>query len=77
MGDVVKKATIYMDPDLHRALRLKAAEVERSISDLAAEAIRNSLQEDADDLQAFEERAHEKSLPFEKALRKLKSLGKL
>ena len=66
-----------MENDLHRALRLKAAEVERSMSDLVTEAIRNSLHEDAEDLAAFENRAKEKSLPFEEAVKKLKARGKL
>ena len=59
MGTLSKKATIYLQPEIHRALRLKAAEMERSMSDLVNEAIRLNLAEDADDLAAFAERAGE------------------
>ena len=52
-----KRATVYFDPELHRALRLKAVETERSISELVNEAVKLTLAEDAEDLAAFEERA--------------------
>ena len=48
-----KRATVYFDAFLHRALRLKAAETDRSISDLVNEAVKHSLAEDADDIAAF------------------------
>lgn len=72
-----KRATIYFDPDLHRALRLKAAEADRSISDLVNEAVKLRLSEDAEDLTAFEQRAHEPNLPFEDVLKDLKERGKI
>lgn len=72
-----KRTTIYLDSDLHLALRIKAAETEQSISELAQEAIRDSLADDASDLAAFEERAGEPSLPFENVLKKLKRDGKI
>ena len=49
-------------------MRLKAAETERSISELVNEPVKRSLTEDADDLGAFNERAGESSLPFEDVL---------
>lgn len=73
----VKRATVYLDPQLHRALRIKAAEMDRSISDLVNEAIRQSLAEDEEDLAAFEERSHEPNLPFEDVLKELKLVGKI
>jgi len=72
-----KRATIYFDPDLHRALRLKAAEADRTISDLVNEAVKLRLSEDAEDLAAFEQRAHEPNLPFEDVLKDLKERGKI
>lgn len=72
----VKRATLYLDAELYRALRLKAAETDRSISDLANEAIRLSLAEDAEDLATIEERAAEPDLPFEDFVRDLKRRGK-
>lgn len=72
-----KRATVYFDPNLHRALRVKAAETERSLSDLVNTAVRRSLAEDAEDLAAFEARIKEPSLDFEDVLKDLKRRGKL
>jgi hypothetical protein len=65
-----KRATVYFDAQLHRALRLKAAETDRSVSELVNDAVRQSLAEDAEDLAAFEERGQEPSLLFENVLKK-------
>ena len=73
----VKRATIYLDPTLHRALRIKAAETETSLSDLVNVAVRRSLSEDAADLAVFEARARESVLPFEAVVKDLKRRGKL
>ncbi len=72
-----KRATVYFDPSLHKALRLKAAETERSLSELVNAAVRHSLVEDAEDLAAFEDRAREPNLAFADALKDLKRRGKL
>ena len=72
-----KRATVYFDEAVHRALRLKAAETDRSISDLVNTAVRETLAEDADDLAAFRERASEPTLAFEDLLRDMKRRGKL
>jgi plasmid stability protein len=72
-----KRATVYFDPDIHRALRVKAAETDRSISELVNEAVQLQLAEDAEDLAAFVERAHEPNLPFEDVLKDLKKRGKI
>jgi hypothetical protein len=72
-----KRATVYFDPAIHRALRLKAAETDRSLSDLVNEAIKLSLAEDAEDLVAFEERASEPNLAFEAVVKELKKRGKI
>ncbi|PYV17981.1 MAG: CopG family transcriptional regulator [Acidobacteria bacterium] len=72
-----KRATVYFAPELHRALRVKAAEVERPLSDLVNDAVRQSLTEDAEDLAAFKERAHEPNLSFEAVLKDLRKRGKL
>ena len=73
----VKRATIYLDPTLHRALRVKAAETEYSVSALVNAAVRLSLREDAADLAAFKQRAREPALSFEAVLKDLKRRGKL
>jgi len=72
-----KRATVYLDPDLHRALRMKAAETEQSVSELVNEALRLSLVEDADDIAAFRKRAKEPNLDFEAVLKDLRRRGKL
>lgn len=70
-----KRATVYFDAALHKALRLKAAAADRSVSDVVNEAVRVLLAEDADDLGAIEERAAEPTLSFEAFVRELKADG--
>jgi Antitoxin-like ribbon-helix-helix len=77
MKNAQKKATVYFDPDLHRALRLKAADTDRSISELVNEAVKLRLADDAEDLAAFEERAGEPNLDFETVLKDLKQRAKI
>ena len=75
MGTTPRRATVYFDPELHRVLRLKSAETERSVSELVNEAVRSSFLEDAEDLAAFKER--EPSLLFTDVVRGLRRRGKL
>ena len=77
MNTPTKRATVYFDPAIHRALRLKAAETDRSLSDLVNEAIKLSLAEDAEDLAAFGERASEPNLAFEAVVKELRKRGKI
>jgi predicted transcriptional regulator len=72
-----KRATVYFDAEIHRALRLKAAATDRPISQIVNDAVRQSLAEDADDLAAFEDRASEPDLDFETAVTDLRKRGKL
>lgn len=72
----VKRATVYIDAALHRALRVKAAETETSVSELVDAAVRQSLNEDAADLAVFEARVSEPVLSFEDVLEALKWRGK-
>ena len=73
----VKRATIYFDADLHKAVRLKSAQSSRSISDIVNESLRESLREDQEDLEAFETRASEPVMSYETLLKKLKADGKI
>ena len=77
MPALTKRATVYFQPEIHRALRLKSAETARSISDLVNEAVKAALLEDAEDLAAFEERASEPLIPYERMVKKLKEHGRL
>jgi hypothetical protein len=77
MSSHLKRATVYFDPELHRALRVKAAETERTMSDLVNEAVQLSLAEDAEDLAAFEDRINEPNLPYKDVVKDLKRRGKI
>jgi plasmid stability protein len=70
-----KRATVYFEPRIHRALRIKAAETDRSVSDLVNDAVKQSLVEDAEDLAAFKDRARERGHKFEDVVRQLKRRG--
>jgi predicted transcriptional regulator len=72
-----KRTTIYLDSDLHQALRIKAAQTENSMSELVQEAIKLSLAEDSIDLAAFDERKKEPSLAFEDVVKKLRKNGRI
>ncbi|MGB2984187.1 MAG: ribbon-helix-helix domain-containing protein [Candidatus Bipolaricaulia bacterium] len=74
---MTKRSTIYFEPEIHRALRLKAATTERSISNLVNEAVRQVLTEDQEDLAAIAERAAEPTITYEALLNDLKSHGKI
>jgi hypothetical protein len=76
MSDAVR-ATVYFNTDLHRALRMKAAETERSISELVNAAVRAQLLEDADDLETLRKRRKEPTIGFEDFVADLKRKGKL
>lgn len=73
----VKRATVYLDSTLHRALRVKAAETDKSVSELVNAAVQRSLSEDAADLAAFADRVREPAVAFEAVLKDLKRRGKL
>ena len=73
----IKRSTIYLESELHKALRLKSIVADRSISELVNDAVRASFAEDVDDLAAFEDRADEPSVSFEEAVKALKRSGKI
>jgi post-segregation antitoxin (ccd killing protein) len=77
MTTQVKRATVYLDPDLHKALRLKAVETSRSISELVNNAIREALAEDAEDIAAFKERAGEPLISYDEMVKRLKRDGRI
>jgi post-segregation antitoxin (ccd killing protein) len=77
MATQVKRATIYLDPDLHKALRLKAVETSRSVSELVNDAVREALAEDAEDIAAFEERVREPLISYDDMVKRLKKNGRI
>ena len=77
MSATATRSTIYFEPDLHRALRLKAAYTRCSISEIVNDAVRQVLQEDQEDLAAFEARVNEPLISYEQLLNNLKRHGKI
>ncbi|MDZ4163514.1 MAG: hypothetical protein U1C55_00135 [Smithellaceae bacterium] len=77
MGTATMRATVYLDPELHKALRLKAVETTQSISKLVNDAIKESLSEDAEDIAAFEERAKEPLISYDAMIKRLKKDGRI
>lgn len=67
-----KRTTVYLDSDLQKALRLKAVETSRSVSELINEAVRESLSEDAEDIAAFEARVNEPLISYDEMVKRLK-----
>jgi len=72
-----KRTTIYFDPALHKALRLKSASISRSVSELVNDAVREALAEDADDLATFEERVKEPLVSYDEMVKRLKKDGRI
>jgi hypothetical protein len=72
-----KRATVYFETAVHRALRLKSAETDRSVSELVNDAVRAQLAEDAEDLEVLRRRKREPAISFEDFVRDLKRRGKL
>jgi hypothetical protein len=72
-----KRVTIYFNPELHKALRLKSVETSRSVSELVNKAVREALSEDAEDLAAFDERADETLISYDEMVKRLKKDGRI
>jgi len=77
MSELSKRSTVYFEPEIHQALRVKAATTHISVSEVVNEAVRMALREDQDDLSAFEQRAGEPILSYEELLKDLEANGKL
>ncbi len=75
MSTLTKRATVYLDPVLHKALRLQSVETSRSVSELINDAVRDELADDARDLATFDERANELTVDFEDFVKGLKHDG--
>lgn len=77
MTTQAKRATIYFDPELHKALKLKSVETSRTITDLVNEAVREALSEDAEDIIAFEKRKGEPLITYDQMIKRLKKNGSI
>ena len=77
MSNLSKRSTIYFDPELHKALKFKAASTDLSLSELVDEAVRQLLRDDQEDLEAIANRVGEREISYEVLLNDLKKHGKL
>ncbi|MFA6013166.1 MAG: CopG family transcriptional regulator [Desulfobacteraceae bacterium] len=77
MESLSKRSTVYLEPGLHQALRIKSIETSRSMSELINESLRESFAEDLEDLAAFEERADESLISYEQIIKRLKKDGRI
>ena len=77
MAELSKRSTVYFDPAIHQALRLKAATNHSSLSELVDEAVRLLMREDQEDLAAINQRANEPEISYEAMLEALKQDGKI
>jgi hypothetical protein len=77
MAAPAKRATVYFDPTIHKALKLKSMETSKSISELVNEAVKKALAEDAEDITAVEERANEPLISFSEMVKRLKKNGRI
>jgi hypothetical protein len=77
MSNLSKRSTVYFEPAIHQALKVKAASSQLSVSELIDEAVRLLMNEDQEDLAAFSERKNEKELSYEALLNDLKKHGKI
>lgn len=66
-----KRATIYLDPELHRTAKAKASLTSTTISKLISDALKESLKQDIEDLQALEATKDESSFSLEEVLKDL------
>ncbi|MBI4765309.1 MAG: CopG family transcriptional regulator [Deltaproteobacteria bacterium] len=77
MGMPAKRATVYLEPDLHKALRLKAVETSSSVSELINKAVRETMAEDSEDFTAFEERVGEPLISYDEMVKRLRKDGRI
>ena len=77
MSNLSKRSTVYFEPAIHQALKVKAASSHLSVSELVDDAVRLLMNEDQEDLAAFSDRKNEKEISYESLLNDLKKHGKI
>ena len=77
MSDLSKRSTVYFEPKIHQALKMRAASSQISVSELVDEAVRLLMREDQEDLSASNSRAKEKEISYEALLDDLKKHGQI
>jgi metal-responsive CopG/Arc/MetJ family transcriptional regulator len=77
MGARAGRFNVSLDPELHKALRLKAVKTSRSVSELVNDAVREALAEDAEDIAAFEGRVGERVISYDEMVKRLRRDGRI
>lgn len=77
MSTLSKRSTVYFEPSIHNALKLRAASSDTSISELIDEAVRLFMREDQEDLAAVRQRVGEAEMSYEELLNSLEADGKI
>ncbi|MBT0586948.1 ribbon-helix-helix domain-containing protein [Alteromonas oceanisediminis] len=77
MSNLSKRSTVYFEPAIHNALKLRAASSDTSISELIDEAVRLLMKEDQEDLAAVRQRINEPEISYEDLLNRLEADGKI
>ncbi len=77
MSTLSKRSTVYFEPAIHHALKIRAASSHVSVSELIDEAVRLLMREDQEDLKAISERTKESEISYEDLLNDLKQHGKI
>ncbi|NIP38820.1 MAG: CopG family transcriptional regulator [Candidatus Dadabacteria bacterium] len=72
-----KRATVYFDPDIHKALKIKSLETSKSLSELVNRAVKELLAEDAEDIDDIEKRADDKLISYAEMVKRLKKDGRI
>ena len=74
---LTKRATVYFDPDIHKTLKVRAAETSSSISEIINKLLKNEFLADQEDLKVYRERLSEPTISYEKLISDLKKNGKI
>ncbi len=77
MSTLSKRSTVYFEPEVHQALKIRAASANISLSEIVDEAVRALMKEDQEDLEAFSNRISEPEISYEALLSDLKKHGKI
>ncbi len=77
MTTLSKRSTVYFEPEVHQALKIRAASANISLSEIVDEAVRALMKEDQEDLEAFSNRISEPEISYEALLNDLKKHGKI
>ncbi len=70
-----KKTTVYLEPEILKAAKIRAVEAEESLAEYLRKAVVAQLSEDYEDIETFKAREKEPNVSFEKMMAGLKKRG--